>query len=380
MVIETKDEKKEEKKTEPVQIELPEEKVEDEPLTEAEMKELGLNKDEIESAKKFHMAKEIESKKKEEKKSDEKVQETKGEEIKKEAGKDLSDEEEHTLLTKYNANEKALYWKAKNERKKRQDVENERDHEVIKRKAAEREIENLKKGVPEEKKTEEEEAELKDDDLLTVKEFKRMQEKEKRQKAELEADKQKIAQENAVKIHEKLNYYGEKAKKEYENFDETVELATELMNNVDTIFSDKRKKNEEDGEYEQRRSKNIKMRAKVRNAVQNWYLAVANCLNSNDDSYTPADIAVEIGMMHPKYGKKDEDDGEENVDAKDDKKTERAIENAGRRTSSAAVGGSVSKRVISADELTLEQAARLTPEQFRRLPKEAIERLKRTGG
>ena len=53
----------------------------------------------------------------------------------------------------------------------------------------------------------------------------------------------------------------------------------------------------------------------------------------------------------------------------DDEKTNKVIEHATRRMSSAAVGGGSGKRIVSADELTLKQIADLSEEEFAKLPK-----------
>jgi len=366
----------EEKKDE-IKIELADEVVEtkDEEMTADELKELGFNEKEIESAKEQKLTKKVEVKKDELKKvqGEEKKAEVlkeKKDDIKKSVDDDLSPEDEHKKLNSYNDNERALYWETKKNRRKRQEAETARDYALVQLKAKDQLIAELKSGkVKSEPEPEEKDPldELDDDAMLTKKDYVALQksrdDKERKKQEKIEAEQRQQQQVVSARLQE----YEIKGKQDYKDFDKVVSLANDLIANNEKIFSVTQNENESDEEYESRSLTISKKKAKVTKMIRDWFIAV----DRGDDSfgYTPADLAYEIGTMHPDYGKKKEDESKGKEQKMDDAKTEKVIENASRRMSSASVGGGSGKRVVSADELSLRQIAELSEAEFAKLPK-----------
>lgn len=243
------------------------------------------------------------------------------------AEEDLDPEDEAELIKEYNANEKSLYWKAKKERLKRQDAQRESEHTKIKLAAAQREIDLLKKKeTPEDESKEPKESE-EDERVMTVGEFKKMM----KEQAEGQAVKNKEAQETIVRL-EKIEA---EFKAEHPDFDEVAELAREMMN--------------KNPRYAQ--------------------LMLAAASDPNDNA---AEVVYNIGSLHPKF--KNRGTEPKSVIPKSNK-VDKAINNATKRTPSAAVAGGGAKRIVSEDDLTLEDAAKLSPAEYRKLSGPTRDRL-----
>lgn len=370
------DEKKDE-----VKIELTDEVVEttDEEMTSEEMKELGFNEKEIELAKSQKLTKKVEVKKDESSKmqgQEKKIEilKEKKDDIKKSADDDLTPEEEHKKLISYNDNERALYWSMKKDRRKRQEAETARDYALVQLKAKDQLIQELKSGkIKSEPEPEEKDPldELDDDAMLTKKDYLALQksrdEKERKKKEAVETEQREKQQAVSLRLQE----YEIKGKQEYSDFDKVVALANNLISNNEKIFLVTQNENESDEEYESRSLIMGKKKAKVAKMIRDCIIA----FDKGDDffGYTPADMIYEIGTMHPDYGKNKEDESKFKKIKMDDAKTEKVIENANRRMSSAAVGGGSGKRIISADDLTLQQIAELSETEFAKLPKQVRE-------
>lgn len=322
-------------------------------LTEEEARASGLSAEEVEAGKRQGLIGKTEPAKKPAKTSDHEKDETddgedaepgedadEGEdpeapEPKDAAEEELDPEEEAELIKGYNANEKSLYWKAKKERLKRQDAQRESEHTRIKLAAAQKEIDLLKsKASPEndaDKEPEEADGEEDDTRVMTVGEFKKMMQAQKKgQEAQ-----NKAAQETIVRL-EKIEA---EFKVEHPDFDEVAELAREMM-------------------------KNNPGYAKI-------MLAAASDPNDN-----AAEVVYNIGRLHPKY----KSGGAAPADAgspASKNKVDKAIANATKRTSSAAVAGGGTKRIVSENDLTVEDASRLSAAEYRKLSPTTRERLLR---
>lgn len=133
----------------------------------------------------------------------------------------------------------------------------------------------------------------------------------------------------------------EYAKAIHEDFDQSLELAKDLMQNLETLIPEKWKQ-----------TKAIKM-------IRDFQIAAANSDKMGLDEYNAAMIAYEIGQMHPKYGQPADTTGKEQV--KDPKanggltaeQMKRIEQNTQRRGSSAAIPAGGGKRVISVDDVDL---------------------------
>lgn len=247
------------------------------------------------------------------------------------AEEDLSPEKEESLVKNFNANEKKLYWERKKERVKRQEAQREKELTAIQLAAAKREIELLKNGQPKsvEESKEEETQEVDEDDerIMTVGEFKRMQ----KAKAE-EAEKVNAQAQSIIK---RVEMQEVEAKAKYADYEEVTKLAAEMI-------------------------KTNKSYARV--------LAQA----ANDPDENVAEVAYNIGRLHPKYGKTAKAEPKAET-----KQIDRAIKNSEKRVTSASVSGGGGKSAISEADLSVEDVAKMSATEYGKLSKETRDRILR---
>lgn len=251
-------------------------------------------------------------------------------EVKTETEEELSPEKEDEIVKDFNANEKKLYWERKKERLKRQEAQREKELTAIQLAAAKRELELLKTGQPksvEESKEEEPQFDEDDERIMTVGEFKRMQ------KAKAEEAEKTNAQAQA--IIKRVEVQEVEAKAKYADYDDVTLLAAEMI-------------------------KTNKAYARV--------LAEA----ANDPNENVAEVAYNIGRLHPKYGKTAEP-----VKKAETKQIDRAIKNSEKRTTSASVSGGGGKSSVAEGDLTVEDVANMSAAQYGKLSKETRDRILR---
>ncbi len=282
---------------------------------------------------------------------------------------DFTPEQEKFLEGVLNSNAFGLYRGQRRERRARQAAESERDS-VAKQKDAE--IAELRKKLAEVTgKTE-------DDDLLepdpnadpkkkplTQEDLERI-EKEKQDKL---AEDNRIRTERATQIKEVLDDQQEEARERYEDFDQTLENTGALIKAANDgklaeLFPDPRE------------------RSKMERDIRILLASFANADKFKPGDYNAADMAYELGKKMPANKNKDakanasgSKRGETDVDGNSREKAERALQNANRRGSSAALNGGGSRRAVNLDELTEEQALRLPTKEFNKLPRDVRERL-----
>lgn len=317
--------------------------------TRDELREKGWSAKELDSAEKRGMIAKAEEKK-EAPKAEEKVQEP---EVKKPEEKKpdpvrrgtpldgvvLTPEQQKAFEDAFGVGSpvRGLYFRAKNERSARQRAEQERDAERKTR----MELEAKLAAKPKE------DAEIEDpeDKPLTVKELKALRDQEAREFEE----KQKQNTERAEKVASAQVEQEEYVRAIYTDFDGTVGLAKEVMQNLDAILPEK---------YQQ---------AKALKLIRDLQIAAANADKMDLDDFNAAHIAYELGRLHPKYGKSAEK--EEKPGAKTDPKAnggrtpdelERMKRNAQQRPSSASVPQGGAKRTVTAEEVTAEDLNRMS--------------------
>lgn len=243
---------------------------------------------------------------------------------------ELAPEKEEALVKDFNANEKKLYWERKKERIKRQEAQREKELTAIQLAAAKRELELLKTGQlksVEESKEEEQQFDEDDERIMTVGEFKRMQ------KAKAEEAEKTNAQAQA--IIKRVEVQEVEAKAKYADYDDVTLLAAEMI-------------------------KTNKAYARV--------LAEA----ANDPNENVAEVAYNIGRLHPKYGKTVEP-----LKKAETKQIDRAIKNSEKRVTSASVSGGGGKSSVSEADLSVEDVANMSAAQYGKLSKETRDRILR---
>jgi hypothetical protein len=238
-------------------------------------------------------------------------------------------EADEKLVDKFGKNEKALYWKWKTDKHKRQEAQNE----VA---ALKEQLKVAIDGGASNKKVEKIKELLKNPDSLTVE---ALQAAIDEQVAE---DNKPNELDNAEVIRNKVatkSMFAEKiGAAKYEKFNEIANLAKEI------IVEDKT------GTYQK--------------------LIDESFLNDSVDENMLVERIVNIARMSPKYN-----EVASKVDPESKAKADRVLENSNKKVSSASVNGASGKRIVSEAELTPEQAAKLSPEQWRKLKPETKKRL-----
>ena len=333
------------------------------PVTVAEASATGLSAKELEMGKGNGVLTEAADDKKpvdDAKKDDEKKDDAKPDDKKDDAKKEPTDAEreaselaamadpakEKELVKAYNPNEKALYFKHKKERLKRQEAERRADFLELQNKALKLENEKKNKG----KLTEDEQLAADLEALETEGKEKKDDKDKPLTIADLEkreADKkakQDEANTAARAINERIQVCEAEAQAKYDDFDAMMDLAKEVMQ-----------------------------------GDKHGVFAVKLSLIAADPEGNPAEYAYSLGKLHPNYGKhrKEKQPDPNAGGAKTDVK--KIVENAEKRSSSAALGGGSQKgRLVSEEDLTIADVANMSQSAFDKLSDKSRQRLLRS--
>lgn len=302
----------------------------------------GLSNGELELAKESGLYKELE----ENENADNKQSETKTEEDneddskekEKEINKDPDNfEEMENVLNKdekkfhetFTPNQKALYFKAKVEKKKRQEIKKE--NEELNKK-----IKELQSSSGSKKKLDKIKELLENNsDSLTIEQLQAIisTKEEIEEKIELNEDKTKETIASRIVLAEQIG------KGQYNNFNNICNLAGE-------IFKSKPR-------YQKQFDEMV--------------------ADSNIDETEIVDFVVDIAKLNKDYGK-------EKVSQEAKEKVNRVLKNSKKKISSASIGGSSGKRIISEDELTCAQvqykAKTLSSEEYNKFWEKLSEKTK----
>ncbi|HOM99316.1 MAG TPA: hypothetical protein PLM33_03585 [Acidobacteriota bacterium] len=333
-------------------------------ITLAEAKE-GLGSKEAEMAKKHGLVEEKAVEKAEEPKQEVKPDPKPEAKEEKAPDSDLPSE-----YGKFTPNEKALYWERKKERTKRQRAEAENEILQLRVRTMEKELADAKKTKPDSEKTagdakKDEDLDL--DDLLKDNEGAKTEaekpltltdlEKHEKEKAEKEETERATTEAKAKQLKSRLAEFEIEAREKLPDFDAVADMAREILEKGEEVF---------DGD-------DVRVDA-ARNRAEAALHAIANAMSWEKGQKTPAELVYDLGRLHPKY-KNGARGGAEKVVPPE--QMERMLENAGKRSSAALPGGNGSRRVVSEDEITPEQAAKLSVGQYQKLSKATRERLLR---
>lgn len=238
-------------------------------------------------------------------------------------------EADEKLIDKYGKNEKALYWKWKTDKHKRQEAQKEANELKEKLKEA------VDSGVSG-KKLDRIKDLLKTPDSLTIEALQAVLDEK------IEPEKKDHELNNAQAIQQKVAIKAQFAEKigsaKYDNFDKISNLAKEV------ILADASKT------YQK--------------------LIDESFLNDDVDENMLVERVVSIARMSPKFN-----EVVNQVDPEAKKKADRIIENSKKKVSSASMTGASGKRIISESELTVEQATKLSTQQWNKLKPETRERI-----
>jgi len=275
---------------------------------------------------------------------------------------------EKDLLGKLSKPDQGIYFQYKAEKKKRQDAQAERDLVAFKEKTLRDEvakaqeegsltrnkldkINKLLSGSPEEITIEAIQEILSTDvkkpvdnkdKPLTKADLEQMQkEADAKAKAEKEANEQFVT---------RINSLEEFGKTKFENYDEIIAQAKEVL----------------DGKVE------------LPEVIDNKDISRRLVEKVNDPKNDAEDIAefvLGIAKLNPNYGKAKES-GKPEGTKKSSEDIDKIIKNAAKGQSSASVPSGTSRR-ISVNDITIEEAAKLSPEAYKKLPVEVRERLRK---
>lgn len=223
-----------------------------------------------------------------------------------EAMDEVFEKNEKSFHKNFSSNQKALYFKNKVEKKKRQEAVAERDDLRTK-------IDLLKDSSLSTSKIDKISKLLADPDNLPT--FEELQAVLKEQKEEVEDEPKVDTTKLQQKVADKIAFSEKIGKSQYENFDVLIKLAGEMFNNK-----------------------------------PRYQKHFDSMLLDDTDENELVDYVVDIAKLHKDYGKP-------KVDPKDKEEVNRILKNSKKKVSSAAVGGTSGRRIISEDELTCDQVS-----------------------
>lgn len=194
-----------------------------------------------------------------------------------------------------------------------------------------------------------------DDKPLTMRQIREMQEKNRvemeRQQKEVQARAQIVAE--AQEAHEAS------ARASYPDFESTAALAKDLIENLDAHYPAG------------------KERKRVEYLYSQFLDTIKRSHELSEDDFNEADLAYELGKLHPNYGKSSEstpseattDGTQPEIDPSKangghtPEKLQRIEKNTQRRVSSAAIPAGGGKKTVSASDVTLEMLNRMPSSQ-----------------
>jgi hypothetical protein len=272
-----------------------------------------------------------------------------------EEGDKKKDKSEKREYKDYTPNEKAMYHEVKRERSRRQDEQAKREILELRFNNLNKKLEELKAKL--ENGKDEDEDEDDDDRPLTGKDLKKALEDQKnksKKETSEKKDQEELNEKEGQLLANRIDQQDADAAERYEDYGQVIDLAKALIvdvakNNGDKLLSD-----------------NPRTVAKVKRLYADMTKAMAKALELEVGDETSADIAYEIGQLHPEY-KKPAGSGKSADKETKHKNADKIKKNAQKRQSSAALeaGGAIKTTV---EGLTPEQAERLSPSEWKKLP------------
>lgn len=263
--------------------------------------------------------------------------------------------------------QRAMYFRMKEERRARQAAQAERDRILLETQILRDEINELKNGKKAQPEVDENGNEIDPDDKpLTAKQLKEMREREQE---ELDR-KQREHQDKATRVESAIKEQEEMARNVYEDFDDVVSSAKEVIPVLDKVVDDP------------------KVQRRAARLFQELQVAAANADKVGPDDFTAADIAYELGLLLRKYGTKANGQKPDNNDGKLERpeikangsltpeQMKRMEANTQRRASSASIPGGGGKRVVSVDDITIKDVLKMNAEERQKFREKHPEKMK----
>jgi len=242
------------------------------------------------------------------------------------------EKDEDKFHKKFTSNQKALYFKAKRDKQRRQEAE-----KVAEEATAKLELSGLKDSVSSKKLAAINEALA--DENLTVEKIQAII--AGNTKAEIEAQQKEEQAKQAVekkKMQSRFDLTEQIGRSKYDDFDKMVDLVQEEIRNDKT------------GVTQQILNKNL--------------------LDTNIGEDDLADVIVRFAQLNPKFG-----EVTSKASPSDKENVSRAIDNSKKRKSSASVTSSGGKRMVSEEDLTPDDAVKMDDKQWMKLKPATKKRL-----
>lgn len=274
-----------------------------------------------------------------------------------------TEKDEKNLVKNYSKGEQALYWKWKHDKKERQTAQAERDQVKIQTKALEKQLAEINGGyeVSKSKLAKVQDLLAGPADDITVEAIQAILKAEPKK---ADDDNKPLTKKDLVSLKEEKDKELEDAGKKQEFLNTRIKKADELAK---TKFDDY------EGAVDLAKEV-LEGKVKLPKYIDSKKLSadLGGMLSDEKVEYEEiADWIMDTAKLHPNFGKKTET----NVKKETKENIERIIDNASKQKSSASLGGGSARRTVSEDDLTIEDAAKLSTEAFGKLSKKTRERL-----
>ncbi len=275
-----------------------------------------------------------------------------------------TEKDEKNLVKKYDANGQALYWKWKHDKKERQTAQAERDLASIKAKNLENQLKEINGGYEVSKSQIKKVKDLLAGpaDEITVEALQSILAEPKK----VDDDNRPLTKKDLVSLQEEKNKTTEDAQKKQEFLNTRIKEADEIAK---TKFDDYDNATELVKEV-------LEGKVALPKYIDPKKLSadlVAMLTDEKIEYDEIADWLMDTAKLNPKFGKKTETTGKKETK----ENIERILDNASKQKSSASLGGGNGRRFVSEDDLSLEDAGKLTPEAYGKLSPKTRDRLRR---
>ncbi len=327
--------------------EAPEVKAEVKTPTVDELKAEGWSESEIETAKQEGLIPKEEAKKEEapvteaeDKKEEKKAEPERRAEKRELPDYDMTPEQKKKFREDYGVNIAGLYGRVRSERLERQKAQAEL-------KALREELDRTRSMKPAgEQAAETEDGPDPDDVPITPRRLRQMQEEEAKKAQEMQSQ--------ASIVNEALSLHEAYAKEYYTDFKEATEACAETLKNVEEWFPDPKKQ------------------SAVVAKIKELQLLAANAHHLKAEERNATDVVYELAQLNPNFKKK-ESEAHDGTEYEPDSKAngghtpeqmKRIDKNTQRRGSSASVPSGSGRRVVDAEDVTLEDLSAMSEAQM----------------
>lgn len=279
-----------------------------------------------------------------------------------------TEKNEKALIKNYNKNEQALYFKWKSDKSLRQQAQREHELAIIKAKSLEKELEKIKtdttisstklkkindlltgnaeditveaiqeilaQGVT--KKEDDDNKPVTKKDLIEIEEKKKQEEVEIKQRQDF--------------FTSRVNEVEEFGKTNYENFDEIVKSAQDVLNG-----------NVELPDYIDAKELSTKL--------------VEKLTNKEVDAQSISKFVVSIAKLNSNFGKEKSEGTKKEVRKETNENIDRILKNASKPASATAMNGGNGRRMVSESDLTIDDVAKMSSSDYSKLKPETRRRL-----